>query len=395
MTVLQLYEAVLIELNKVKAPSLSLSDFIYFANKSIQQFANYSYNAYEMTQQQTDDLRSLRATAKLEIKEVDLDTDATYNHYTKTDYDPGIQTWLPDDYWHILNCSVEFIERTPKCGSAKHILVGARKLNTDAAAQVENNYYFRPSYKNPYFYISNKYNREAYYDGEHVASFGNIFGKLPEEKVINMSVNEYLLKDGETYKLLFRHDRKQDSKLNPPIIISLSGKINQMYRTLLKEKNSSISELVRSLNVKYEDDERIYVSSPYLYEVQIRNKQNGTFSAIGTTSKHDFQRDRVANTRYGNPTRSRIDIRCGDRVKYQPSYVFIDYLRAPQYVTLTQEQIDDKEDNSQLLEFADYICYEIVNWIVKLILENTSNPRLANAVGVNQSISSPGGTSKA
>ena len=33
MTAIQAYEAVLIELNKVKAPSLSLSDFLYFFNK--------------------------------------------------------------------------------------------------------------------------------------------------------------------------------------------------------------------------------------------------------------------------------------------------------------------------------------------------------------------------
>jgi hypothetical protein len=36
MTAIQAYEAVLIELNKVKAPSLSLNDFLYFFNKAIQ-----------------------------------------------------------------------------------------------------------------------------------------------------------------------------------------------------------------------------------------------------------------------------------------------------------------------------------------------------------------------
>jgi|ADurb_Total_1213_FD_contig_31_901935_length_515_multi_2_in_0_out_0_2 hypothetical protein len=36
MTAIQVYEAVLIELNKVKAPSLSLEDFIYFFNKASQ-----------------------------------------------------------------------------------------------------------------------------------------------------------------------------------------------------------------------------------------------------------------------------------------------------------------------------------------------------------------------
>lgn len=34
MTVYEIYEDVLIELNKVKAPSLSVSDFLYFLNKA-------------------------------------------------------------------------------------------------------------------------------------------------------------------------------------------------------------------------------------------------------------------------------------------------------------------------------------------------------------------------
>lgn len=38
MNVLNVYEAVLIELNKVEAPSLLLEDFIYFLNKAIQQY---------------------------------------------------------------------------------------------------------------------------------------------------------------------------------------------------------------------------------------------------------------------------------------------------------------------------------------------------------------------
>jgi hypothetical protein len=34
MTLLQVFEAVLVEINKVKAPSLLLDDFNYFANKA-------------------------------------------------------------------------------------------------------------------------------------------------------------------------------------------------------------------------------------------------------------------------------------------------------------------------------------------------------------------------
>lgn len=68
MTVRTLYDNLLIELNKVEAPSLLLEDFIYFANKSVQQYTNKRYNLYDITQQTTDDLRALKESTILEVK---------------------------------------------------------------------------------------------------------------------------------------------------------------------------------------------------------------------------------------------------------------------------------------------------------------------------------------
>lgn len=65
MTSRQLYEAVLIELNKENAPNLILEDFNYFANKAIYQYINKRYNIYDINQQTTDDIRVLKATTKL------------------------------------------------------------------------------------------------------------------------------------------------------------------------------------------------------------------------------------------------------------------------------------------------------------------------------------------
>ena len=67
MTVRQLYDNILSELNKVEAPSILLEDFIYFANKGVQQYVNKVYNRYDINQQSTDDLRSLKSTIQLEI----------------------------------------------------------------------------------------------------------------------------------------------------------------------------------------------------------------------------------------------------------------------------------------------------------------------------------------
>jgi hypothetical protein len=69
--------------------------------------------------------------------------------------------------------------------------------------------------------------------------------------------------------------------------------------------------------------------------------------------------------------------------------VYIDYLKSPQFIRLTQDQVDQIEDNSQVLEFQDYVCQEIVNELVNLLLENASDQRLQTHIPVNQSIASP------
>ena len=65
MTAKQVFEAALIELNKVQAPSLLLEDYNYFINKAINQYINKIYNMYDINQQKSDDIRVLKATAVL------------------------------------------------------------------------------------------------------------------------------------------------------------------------------------------------------------------------------------------------------------------------------------------------------------------------------------------
>jgi transcription antitermination factor NusG len=71
---------------------------------------------------------------------------------------------------------------------------------------------------------------------------------------------------------------------------------------------------------------------------------------------------------------------------YQQRGVRVDYLRAPYYYTLTQDQLDEITDKSMIIEFPDYVVYEIINTLVKLILENGGNPRIQTHMGANQSI---------
>lgn len=101
-------------------------------------------------------------------------------------------------------------------------------------------------------------------------------------------------------------------------------------------------------------------------------------------------KDRPSINRYGNSSQVRLEIRYGeDNSVFELNKVIVDYLKAPQKIRLTQAQIDQVIDNSQILEFPDYVCQEIINELVKLLLENSSDPRLQTNLAVNQTIASP------
>ena len=113
MTARQLYEGVLIELNKENASNILLEDFNYFANKAINNYVNKRYNIYDVNQQTTDDLRVLKATAILKPKQI---TD--YSGLTMAG-DNNMATYeviMPADYLHILNCICIYkVKKTYKC----------------------------------------------------------------------------------------------------------------------------------------------------------------------------------------------------------------------------------------------------------------------------------------
>lgn len=150
MTAKQIFEYALVELNKKEAPSLLLEDYNYFINKAVNHYINKVYNFYDVNQQKTDDLRVLKSTAVL--------NPALNNDYGTSDlFSKVYEVYLPDDYLHILNCVVEYdVNKSYKCynqGDKWH--QGAKRLTADMYGQIINNYYLRPTYKMPYYYINN------------------------------------------------------------------------------------------------------------------------------------------------------------------------------------------------------------------------------------------------
>lgn len=281
MTVRQLYDNILSELNKVEAPSILLEDFIYFANKGVQQYVNKVYNRYDINQQATDDLQTLKATSMLKV-ECDVNTilpseDAYYFVY------------LPEDYLHLLNCIVIFEKNSKyigsKCSDSTKTSIKslARRLTSDLYPNVMNNAYFKPSYKVPYYFITS----------------------------LHPDVNNELL----------------DSILNP--------------RHIHLSNNATLEKILDPCSITC-DEELL--------------------------------------------SNFKLEIRCGSTKKYIPNSVYIDYVRVPQRISLTYNELESEMDTTRMLEFPEYVCYEIVNECVKLIMENASDPRLESNLAINQTI---------
>ena len=152
MTARELYEGVLIELNKENAPNIILEDFNYFANKAVNNFVNKKYNIYDINQQTTDDLRVLKSTAYLKPTPVN-------DKYPGLSLAAGAnyEVIMPSDYLHLLNCICVYkVKKTFKCYNAGDTWrAPAKRLTADMYSQVLDNFWNKPSYKKPYYYIHN------------------------------------------------------------------------------------------------------------------------------------------------------------------------------------------------------------------------------------------------
>ena len=98
----------------------------------------------------------------------------------------------------------------------------------------------------------------------------------------------------------------------------------------------------------------------------------------------------VPGDRLANPSIVRLELRYGtDDGVFVPNNIYVDYLKSPMYIRLTQEQINSTLDYSQVLEFPDYVCFEIANIFVRLLMENASDPTLQTNIPINNTIAAP------
>ena len=335
MTSKQIYEATAIELSKVQAPALKLYEFNYFFNQAIRQFVNKVYNVYDVNQQTTDDLRVLKATATL------LPQIAPSTGNKALDYLRGATYYvdMPDDYLHLLNCICLFdVNKNKECWNQGDVMVvGATKLTADSWSSVVDDVYNQPTKKRPYYYVHNQ-------NDIHVATEADASG--------NYAVTE------------------RNSKL---------------------PSNIDTDEL-HDITVEY--GERGTGETP---DITLNSGFERTFDYYdedGEAASKDAI-EKPAGSRYANASRVKVEIRCGrDKSNiFSLSAVQIDYVKAPQFIRLTQEQLDSDEDISQVMEFPDYVNQEIVNELVNLVMRKTNDPALQAHIQMTQSIARPTGQS--
>lgn len=369
MTAKQLFEYALTELNKKEAPSLLLEDYNYFINKAVNQFINKMYNAYDINQQKTDDLRTLKSTVVLTPKTLPSIYGTADNLLNKT-----YEVDLPDDYLHILNCIVEYnVLNSYKCYNANDkVQFGAKRLTADMFSQVINNYYLRPTYKNPYFYINNVTSKVTYATTDSQTDVLDALGGsskytiswiTPSNLVSGVS-SISVTTPTQVHTFVYGVEVGQfDSYPDLAQLISAAGiQVSISGGVIIPRFNGGIKQVVA-----------VGANDP---DLQIAYTPGA---------------ERIPENRYGNRSKVRMEIRYGkDNTTFALSKVYIDYLKGPQFIRLSQEEVDKVEDSSQILEFPDYVCQEIVNELVKLLMENASDPRLQTHIPINQSIATPG-----
>lgn len=374
MTARQVFEATLIELSKIQAPALKLYEFNYLFNKAINQYINKVYNTYDINQQATDDLRVLKSTAYLKPHKYGITSSnetKPYNNYTSGGSNPEYngkspsadtqyatassylssahsqiqslngatyEVFMPIDYLHMLNCvCIYYVAKQKDCWDAgSYIQIPATRLTADSWSQIVTDIYNRPSPMRPYYYIHNQASSIT----------------IPTDPVTGNGTPSDTNPAGYTGTDMPIGGYKVTSD-DGSVATNTSDGAGSNFQRTFKLKNGEVSK-----------------------DISLVEKPTAV--------------------RVANPSNVRCEIRYGkDDSLFQLVEVQIDYVKSPQFIRLTQEQIDLTEDTSQIMEFPDYVNQEIINELVHLVMEHSNDPRLGNNIQMTNTIARPTGQQQA
>lgn len=415
MTARQVFESTLIELSKVQAPALKLYEFNYLFNKAINQYINKVYNHYDLNQQTTDDLRVLKSTAYLTPVKYRENNSALHNSTANAGsylsrahssiqslHGATYEVALPLDYLHLLNCiCVFYVAKQKDCWDAgSYIEIPATRLAADTWAQIITDIYNRPSPMRPYYYIHNR----------NSSIRNDVLPTNPITGISELGIPEGTDMTG-TYKVtsngyvIYTAIKKQDVGAVKLQYAYYEGKyyiVNRGFDPSNPGEPLEGDHLKAAQEHIAQDDTiaTMYYPDPEDTVGMIKDdKTLQSGSNLPRTFKLDFGNNTTENVslvekpiglRAGNPSNVRMEIRYGkDDSVFQLKEVQVDYVKSPQFIRLTQEQIDLTEDTSQIMEFPDYVNQEIINELVHLVMERTNDPRLSNNIQITRTIGEP------
>lgn len=348
MTARGIYEAILIELSKVNAPALKLHEFNYLCNKAVNQFINEVYNVYDINQQTTDDIRVLKSTAYLKPEKVEID----YPRYNDKIRNNAVS--IKDSY--------SGIPTFDELGGKNNIY--RTKLKTPGATyQI-----FMPQ---DYLHLLNCVC--IYYINQQNKCYdvGDII-QVPAKRLT-----------ADSWSSVLTDIYNRPTPLNPYYYIhNVNTQIELPTNPLTEKKpGTDMAGEYNGVDPLVTNESRLKGSN---FNRTVRLKLgDGSMQNVSVVEK-------PIALRVSNPTNVRCEIRYGqDDTVYKLIEVQVEYLKSPQFIRLTQEQIDLTTDTSQIMEFPDYICQEIINKLVILLLERAQDPRLATNVQINHTIARP------
>lgn len=362
MTAKQVFEATLIELGKTNMPALRLHEFNYLFNKAINQYINKVYNIYDINQQTTDDLRVLKSTVFLTPIKYGTNnsnkTNLPYNAYDSTATTNG-------SYDGKTNTAVEKNNSVSSYLGKDHSQIASLNGATyEVFLPID---YLHMLNCTCIYYVARK--KDCYDAGSYIA--------VPATRLTADSWSQILT---DVYN--------RPSPMTPYYYIhNQSSSATYPTDPVTTDNNGNYTGGIDLPAGGYEvTDSQGEIATDEKGGSNFQRK----FKLNDTKTISLVEKDTAI--RVSNPSTVRCEIRYGrDDSLFQLVEVQIDYVKSPQFIRLTQEQMDLTDDTSQIMEFPDYVNQEIINELVHLVMVHNNDPRLGNDIQITQSIAKPTG----
>ena len=407
MTERGIYEAAQLLLNKHKAPALYVEDFNTISNIAIQDWTNMRYAQYAISQQLEDDLQNL-----LRVVRVDSEHPYPMN--------------IVDKYGKRIFSGMEALFINTGTGMYKY------EHQEDPSVPIYKTLkyfgYFGLSEYNMVFDLATNVGGydSLYFQTEENSETGSTPGSSWMDNVeFNEAVRDKELivgLKGNGVKINSYKHMNVFTDENIPFSFRFSGKYKGRVNITLTDEpiffkynpNTGMYDMLEDEGIIRIDDKHLDVLAPpdyqHLVELAVdyrfKNREDcvdwkfKTVSARRLTAERDTE---VKSNAYLSPKSNRpyykvennftsnkpmFALELGSDMKpnlVEYTGVQMKYLKVPKKIYLTDDDIELEEDRTINMEFPDYICYELVNRIVTLVLEKTGEPRIQSQPVVSDS----------